>query len=93
MSDPQNPPQAPYPGGQGGHPGVETAVGEHVVVEVVVAPVGPAADGQHAHEVHDHGDRLIGGLIHGVVLSVRDRGSRAAVKNTGPECMCLHRIE
>jgi len=51
------------------HPGIEVAVGEHVVVEVIRSQIGPASDGEHGHEVDDHRDGLIGSGSHLYVLT------------------------
>ena len=61
------------------HPGIEVAVGEHVVVEVIRSQIGPAPDGEHGHEVDDHRDGLIGSGSHLYVLtSVRGETYRCS---------------
>ena len=63
------------------HPGIEVAVGEHVVVEVVRSQIGPAPDGEHGHEVDDHRDGLIGSGSH--LLSSRQSEGRHTAAAVG----------
>ena len=73
-------------------PGVEVAVGEHVVVEVVRSQVGPASDGEHGHEVNDHRNGLIGSVSHSYVLTSVSgktyRGWLRATESGSPPFSC-----